>query len=241
MAALQAELAVCRSMAGHRAYVRHVVEGTGAVVVLALGFTLGLYSESLKKAAVDAGVALGLVTSRPDVGDGQAAYQKGNYATALRLLRPLADGGDVQAQSILGLMYYHGRGVEADDLEALKWFRLAAHQGDPRAQFNLAVAYAEGHGVPQDYAEAVTWYRRAASQNHAQAQYNLGLLYARGEGVAQDNVSAHMWFNLAAAAFPASDISSRSLAGRNRDLLARKMTPEQIAEAQRLAREWRSN
>lgn len=216
-------------------------EAAHGVLILVLGFALGVYHEPLKKGVVDVAVTLGLVGTPPDAGEGYAAYLKSNYARALRLLRPLADEGDVLAQSTLGLMYYHGRGVEADDAEAVKWFRLAADKGDARAQFNLAVAYAEGHGVPQDFVAAAKLYRRAAGQNHAQAQYNLGLLYARGEGVSQDNVSAHMWFNLAAASFPASDISNRSLAGRNRDVLARKMTPEQIAEAQRLAREWRSN
>jgi hypothetical protein len=99
--------------------------------------------------------------------------------------------------------------------------------------------YAEGHGVLQDHAEAVKWYRLAADRNHAQAQYNLGLWFASGEAVSQDYVSAHMWFNLAAASFPASDVSNRNLAGKNRDLVARKMTPDQIAEAQKLAREWK--
>lgn len=223
MAALQAELATCKYQAGHRTYVRHVVETTGAILILAVGFALGVYNEPLRKTVADVAVVLGLTRSAPDAGNGHAAYQKGDYATALRLLRPLAEEGDVQAQLILGLMYDHGRGVEANDPEAMKWFRRAADQGDARAQFNLATAYAEGHGVPQDYAQAVKWYRRAAEQNHAQAQYNLGLLYARGEAVVpQDNVRAHMWFNLAATAFPATDTSNRTLALRNRDLVARK-------------------
>jgi hypothetical protein len=66
--------------------------------------------------------------------------------------------------------------------------------------------------------------------------YNLGLAYAKGEGVSPDNVSAHTWFNLAAASFPASDIRSRSMAIKNRDLVATKMTLEEIEEAQKLAR-----
>jgi TPR repeat protein len=87
-------------------------------------------------------------------------------------------------------------------------------------------------GVPQDYAEAVKWFRRAAEQGQAGAQYNLGLMYGNGDGVPQDHMLAHMWFNLAAAQglVPAKE---------NRDIAAKRMTSEQIAEAQRLAREWK--
>jgi hypothetical protein len=70
-------------------------------------------------------------------------------------------------------MYDHGRGVVANDPEAMKWFRRAADQGAARAQFNLATAYAEGHGVPQDSAQAVKWYRRAADQNRARRSTTL--------------------------------------------------------------------
>ena len=135
--------------------------------------------------------------------DGEAAYQRQDYATALRFWRPLADQGDATAQSNLGAMYELGR------------------------------------GVTQDYAEAVKWYRKAADQGLASAQYNLGVMYDNGQGVAQDFVQAHKWFNLAASRFPASEKEGRDRAVRNRDRVAAKMTPQQIAEAQRLAREWR--
>jgi uncharacterized protein len=112
-------------------------------------------------------------------------------------------------------------------------------QGDAAAQFRLGLMYSEGHGVPQDHAEAAEWYQRAANERYAQAQYNLGLLYANGEGVAQDNVQAHLWFNLAAVHFPASDTRNRNAALNSRDVVARKLTREQLAEAQKLAREWK--
>ncbi|MFL5072233.1 MAG: SEL1-like repeat protein, partial [Xanthobacteraceae bacterium] len=73
---------------------------------------------------------------------------------------------------------------------------------------------------------------------YPQAQYNLGLLYAKGEGVEQDNAMAHMWFNLAVAQFPAADARNRTAAVNSRDVVANKLTREQIAEAQKLAREW---
>ena len=215
-----------------------------ALGFFALGFALGAYSGPLKQAIADMAAAVGFARPVQNSDAANAAYQIGDYATALRLLHPLADRGDVRAQSTLGLLYYHGRGVRKDDREAIKWFRTAAEQGDKRAQFHLGFMYAEGQVAPQDYAEAVKWYRLAADQGDAEALYNLGLAYAKGEGVLQNNVSAHVWLNLAAARFPASDPRNPSEAMRNaairsRDLVASKMTPEEIAEAQKLAREWR--
>ncbi len=74
--------------------------------------------------------------------------------------------------------------------------------------------------------------RKAAGKGHASSQYNLGVMYAKGQGVTQDFVQAHMWFNLAAA-------KGEETARKGLDLVAEEMTPAEIAEAQRLAREWR--
>ena len=159
-----------------------------------------------------------------------------DYAEAVRWYRRAADQGHATAQNNLGEAYRHGEGVPEDDAEAIRWYRLAAEQGYAGAQNSLGVRYAEGEGVPQDYAEAVRWYRRAADQGHATAQNSLGVMYARGEGVPQNRVAAHMWLSLAAA---------RSSGGEREwglvalDNLAAQMTPDQIAEAERLAREWK--
>ena len=99
--------------------------------------------------------------------------------------------------------------------------------------------YSEGQGVPQDHAEAANWYRLAAGQRHPRAQYNLGLLYATGEGVEQDYRMAYMWFNLAVVHFPASETRNRNVAIKNRDVVAGKLSREEVAESQKLAREWR--
>jgi len=85
--------------------------------------------------------------------------------------------------------------------------------------------------VAQDYAEAMKWYRRAAEQGYALAQNNLGGIYANGLGVRQNNVQAYMWATLAAS-------QNVELGVKGKDFLVKKMTPAQIAEAQRLAREW---
>ena len=86
--------------------------------------------------------------------DGIAAYGKGNYATALLLLRPLADQGMARAQIILGVMYSRGQGVTQNYDAAMKWYRRAADQGDAAAQTALGAMYANGLGVPQDRAKA---------------------------------------------------------------------------------------
>ena len=124
-----------------------------------------------------------------------------------------------------------------DYVAALKEWHPLAEQGNTSAQNNLGVMYAEGRGVPQDYAEAVRWYRLAAEQGNAGAQNNLGIMYDTGEGITQDNVQAHMWYNLAAGRLPPGE--DRDSVVKARDYIAERMTPAQVAEAQRLAREWK--
>ena len=128
-------------------------------------------------------------------------------------------------------MYFRGEGVPQNYAEAVKWWRLAADQGNADAQNRLGFIYSRGAGVPQNYAEALKWYRLAADQGDANTQYFFGLMYANGQGVPQDYVRAHMWFNLSAA-------QGDQNAARDRDDIAKLMTPAQIAEAQKLAREW---
>jgi hypothetical protein len=93
--------------------------------------------------------------------DAGAAYAKGDYATELRLLRPLADRGDARAQYNLGGMYANGSGVTQDDAAALIWYRKAGDQGNAAAQNSLGFVYTNGQGVPQDDAAALTWYSRS--------------------------------------------------------------------------------
>jgi hypothetical protein len=99
--------------------------------------------------------------------DGVRALKGGDYATVLRLWRPLAEQGHATAQFDLGRMYVTGQGVPQDYAEAMKWYRLAAAQGDARSQHKLGIMYTEGNGVPQDYAEATKWY---AAEDKARSQ-----------------------------------------------------------------------
>jgi hypothetical protein len=203
--ALQSALTRCKGVATRwRRTQWGLMTGVG-VAMLALGFLAGLYSQSIKQ-TVTGVAAHPAASARPNDSDpGYAAYQKADYETALRILRPRAE------------------------------------QGDPRAETTIGVMYDEGHGVPQDDTEAMQWYRRAAEQGYAQAQFNLGVMYAKGEAANghRDNVNAHMWFNLAASRFSASEPTARSAAIKSRDAVASKMTSEEIAHAQQLARDWK--
>lgn len=144
---------------------------------------------------------------------------------------------DAFNQNYLGILYRDGIDVPQDYNEAVRWFRKSAEQGYADAQHNLGVMYDNGKGVSQDDIEAAKWYRLSAEQGNAGAQNNLGVKYDNGKGVPQDYVQAHMWFNLAAAGL--KDKTDREGAASNRDIAAGKMTPAQIAEAQKLAREWK--
>jgi TPR repeat protein len=92
--------------------------------------------------------------------------------------------------------------------------------------------YLYGRGVTQDDTEAVAWFRKAADQGDAIAEFLLGNQYANGKGVPQDYVRAHMWFSLAAA-------QGEQRAVKTPEMAERKMTPAQITEAQKLARDWK--
>jgi TPR repeat protein len=133
-----------------------------------------------------------------DFDKGMAAYEVGDYATALKEWRSLAEAGNVFAQFDLGLMYDIGQGVPQDNKEAVKWYELAADQGYPDAQVALGSTYAKGRGVLQNY------------------------------------IRAHMWFNISAA-------NGNEGGAKNRDNIAKKMTPADISKAQDMARECMSS
>src|SRR5207253_1580531 len=136
---------------------KHTLKAAVAALILAIGFA--------------GSVAAGTYE------DGKTAAERGDYATALRLLRLLADQGNALAQFDLGAMYHNGHGVPQDDAAAASWYRKAANQSNARAQFILGVMYDYGNSVPQDYAAALSWYRKAAEQGNALAQFRLGFMY----------------------------------------------------------------
>jgi TPR repeat protein len=161
----------------------------------------------------------------------QDAADKERAVHEVTKLRKSAEGGDAIAQNELGLRYHEGKGVPQDYRKAKEWFDKAVQQGHAGAQVNLGTLYLRGEGAPQSSQMALFWFTQAAKQEDALAFAKLGLMYAQGRGVLQDFVQAYMWYNLSAA-------HGESRSAEARDALAKQMTPAQIAEAQRLAREW---
>jgi TPR repeat protein len=176
-------------------------------------------------------------------------------AEAATWFRRAADQDSVVAQSSLGDMYAMGDGVTQDYAEAFKWYGRAAEQDFSYAQNMLGVAYEHGFFVQQSYADALAWYRRAANNVSDSSRltlmhgphYNLAAMYASGHGVPRDNVQAYMWFTLAARFGDVNSPDGRGVALfgasketalEQRDRIAALMTSKQIAEGERLAREW---
>lgn len=181
--------------------------------------------------------SLPAVSAADSFENGVQAYKAGDYKKALEIFKPLAELRLAEAQYNLGVMYNTGQGVSQDYEEAEKWFRKAAEQGDADAQFKLGLMYDQGQRVPKDYEEAVKWYSKAAEQGNASAQNNLGLMYDKGQGVPQDYIEAHRWFNIAASC--SSPCNNQTIFQNNRGNVEKRMTPDQIAEAQKLAHEWK--
>ena len=146
-------------------------------------------------------------------------------------VKKAAEQGDAIAQFNLGVMYDTGEGVPEDNAGAAHWYRQAAEQGHAVAQYNLGIKYDSGEGVPEDDAEAVGWYRQAAKQGHVSAQNNLGVMYATGEGVPEDDIQAYAWISIAAA-------QGGENAKNAKERLTGEMTRAEIAEAQKLSREY---
>lgn len=157
-----------------------------------------------------------------------------NAPEAARWFRAAAEQGLAAAQESLAVMCSEGDGVFKDLAEGAKWHHAAADQGLASAQYSVGVMFDLGEGEPKDPSEAVRWYRKAAEQGHPEAECKLGLAYANALGVETDVIEGYKWLNLAAA----RGVSEAAIA---RNHLQRQMTPEQIAQAQKLAREFKPN
>lgn len=152
-----------------------------------------------------------------------------DYETAAALYRPAALAGNKVAQKRLGNLYATDTVFwHADYAEAAKWYRLAAEQGDPEAQDGLGMLLRDGRGVAQDYAEALKWFHKAVAKTYLPAYYHLGEMFAAGQGMKQDYQRAYMWFSLGTRYDATDPIAAR-------DEAARYLTPQQVAEAQKMA------
>jgi uncharacterized protein len=157
---LQTTLTRCRELAMRWRRLRSALIRAVAVLMFGFGFVLGVYHEPIGRSVAH----LAFRGGQPNADTGYIAYQKGDYDTALRLLRPLAETGDARAQFNLGVMYSEGQGVPQDNAEAGKWYRLSAEQGYAQAQYNLGLWYARGEGGREDDISAHMWFNLAAAR-----------------------------------------------------------------------------
>jgi tetratricopeptide (TPR) repeat protein len=140
-------------------------------------------------------------------------------------------GNFTQLQFSIGWMYFEGQNLPRDHARAASWFRKAAELGHPQAQVNLAMMYMEGNSMPANNAEALKWFTQAAEQGDAEGQTALGMMYALGRGVETDLVQANKWIFIAAEQ---GDKDAQTALTQ----IAAKLTPEQLAESKKLAKEW---
>lgn len=187
----------------------------------------------MKLRNVIAGIALMSLASSVIAGldKGYAAYEKGDYKTALQEFKLSAERGNSEAQFATGVMFANARGVPQDYKEAVKWFRLGADQGNASAQLWLGAMYDSGEGVAENDKEAFKWYKLAAEQSESTAQYNLAVMYQGGEGVAKNFIQSYAWFSIAAA-----NGDKDALAGRDEVIGA--LTKAQLSKAKELAAEY---
>lgn len=134
-----------------------------------------------------------------DVEDAATAYEGKDYATALKLLQPLAGQGNPLAQHRLGLMTFKGEGLAANQAKGIELITSAANAGVAKAQALLAYLSFQGTAVPKDYVVGIQWAEKAAAQDEPMSQLLLGAASLRGWGVPQNFELAVTWFRRSAA------------------------------------------
>ena len=155
------------------------------------------------------------------------------------MVRLAAGQGHAGAENSLGALYLAGQGVEQSTAQALRWYRLAAEQGYAIAQHNLGSIYITGRYIPQNFEVGAKWLRRAAEQGYANSMLPCCPIRGREWSTSRLRARPHV-VQLSILHFPSAETDLRdTVAVEFRDKLAEKMTPDQIAEAQRLAREWK--
>ncbi|MGE0810728.1 MAG: tetratricopeptide repeat protein [Immundisolibacter sp.] len=139
--------------------------------------------------------------------DGIAAFEKHDFNTAVRLIEPLADQGNVEAEYFMGTFYMYGHGVPMDPPQATTWFKRAyghwetqARAGNAQAMVEIATMLTSGLGVTRDDKAAADWLRKAGELGNAEAWAELGGLYVEGAGVPRDMAEGERLLKKAAAA-----------------------------------------
>ena len=158
--------------------------------------------------------------------------EEGKAAEVERLVKLAAEKGNPKAQYQMGVKHV----LDNDQSTVARWWKLSAAKGYYPALQNLGLMYRDGQGVPQDFELAAKLFSDGAEQGYRDAQMEIGQMCAKGQGTPQDFVKAHFWFNVAGTK---GSEQERRQANEARDAIARSMTNEQVAAAQRLARDWK--
>jgi len=158
------------------------------------------------------------------------SYTSGDYVTALKEYKYLANHGAHEAYYNIGQLYYKGQGVDVDYGEALKWYRLGKQHGDVSAHYQIALMNMEGHGIQQDYKAAAEIFRTLSVMGHPEAQNGLGYLYTTGQGVETDKITAYAWFSVSSA-------NGYDAAYNTKNELEHSFNENEKLEARRLARQ----
>ncbi len=188
--------------------------------------------KALLVTAVLAATWLSAPVTSADVGRGVAFFERGEFSKAVDELLPDARKGDPRAQYIIGIILLNDIVAPPSvDRGAVYWITLAGEQNYVQAQTELARMYRTGDHVEQDFSKMVQWHLRAAEEGDVGSQLFVADAYAYGQGVEVDLVVAYMWYDIALQYWG-------PLAVRARDVIAEKMTVEQIVEAERRADHW---
>jgi TPR repeat protein len=158
-----------------------------------------------------------------------------NYEEALKWYRKAALTGYPDAAFNLGVAYTEGKGVTPDKSQALHWYQLAADSGYAPAQVILGNIYFRGDGIAADQKAGADWYLKAAEQDDVVAQFLIANLYVTGQGVPEDFVQAYKWLLIAEGA---NHPDAKKTAEERKQLIVGRLSPAQIAEAEKQANEW---
>ena len=175
------------------------------------------------------GLLLFGTASADPIDDGWKVYKAGKFEEAIRIIEPLAHGGNVKAQVHMGMIYMDK--AHPNYVKQFYWYKRAAVNGFAPAQVMVGSAYSKGRGVKKNLKEAVRWYRKAAEQCDVRAQFNMGNIYYLGEGVAKNFLLAQMWWKI-------SILSGDDFGRNNSNIAAEKMTVTELEKSNSLARSW---
>ncbi len=171
--------------------------------------------------------------AQKEIDQAHQAFRNQDFKKAYDIVLHLAGKGNAEALYLLGGLYQEGKGVEKDEAEALKWLTLSATLGYVQAEYLIGIRYMIGKdGFEKDLNEAVRWFKKAAEKGYLNAQHSLGMMYYLGQGEPEDFVKAYKWLALAGE-------KGYRMAEKTKKELEGTMPPKQIAEARKLAKQWR--